>query len=216
MSTHSFYPAHHITTGEGGAVMTDDPKLYKILCSLRDWGRACWCKPGQDNTCGKRFDGEYDHKYTYDRIGYNLKMTEMQAAIGCAQMEQLPGFIERRVSNFEYLWNGLQERGAERWFTLPPRRQTSPFAFWLLCKPGIKRNDLCRYLDGQGVGNRPIMGGNLLRQPAFKGLGNPEDYPNADYVHFNGFYIGCWPGLTYEHLDYSISKICEYCESRQF
>jgi CDP-6-deoxy-D-xylo-4-hexulose-3-dehydrase len=175
MTTHSFYPAHHITTGEGGAVMTDDPKVYKILCSLRDWGRACWCKPGCDNTCGKRFNGDYDHKYTYDRIGYNLKMTEMQASIGCAQMEQLPGFIERRVSNFEYLWSNLEERGMSKYFMLPPRAQTSPFAFWLLCKPPVKRNELCKWLDSQGVGNRPIMGGNLLRQPAFQHLGNHED-----------------------------------------
>lgn len=205
MSTYSFYPAHHITTGEGGMVMTDSPKLKKILESYRDWGRDCWCEPGEDNTCGIRYKGDYDHKYTYSRIGYNLKASDLQAAVGVAQLDRLQDFIARRRSNWEYLRAGLAELPIEI-VEAAPDSNPSWFGFAFLTH---ERNRLARYLDSKEIGNRPIMAGNILRQPAYKNIehrviGNLD---GANKIHEQGLWIGCFPGLNTGHLDYVIEKM---------
>jgi CDP-4-dehydro-6-deoxyglucose reductase, E1 len=207
LATTSFYPAHHITMGEGGAVLTSDPLLKKIVESFRDWGRDCWCEPGCDNTCRKRFDwqlGElpqgYDHKYTYSHIGYNLKATDMQAAVGVSQLEKLPGFIEKRKANFESLREGLKPLehvlvlpeaalGAEpSWFGFPITvREDSP----------ITRNEIVQALEAARIGTRLLFGGNLLRQPAYQGIPCRVvgTLAQADRVMERTFWIGVWPGL---------------------
>jgi CDP-6-deoxy-D-xylo-4-hexulose-3-dehydrase len=208
MSTASFYPAHHITMGEGGAVMTDSPKLKKILESYRDWGRDCWCAPGEDNVCGKRYDGEYDHKYTYSRIGYNLKATDLQAAVGVAQLDRLQVFCEKRRDNWQYLRAGLDGLPIE--FVEPtPNSDPSWFGFAFLTS---ERNKLARYLDGKGIGNRPVMAGNLLRQPAYKHIehrviGNLD---GANKIHEQGLWVGVFPGITPDMRDYQIETIRAY------
>ena len=208
MATYSFYPAHHMTMGEGGAVTTDSPKLKKILESLRDWGRECWCAPGEDNTCGTRFENDYDHKYTYSRIGYNLKLSDLQAASGVAQLDKLSLFIQKRKENWKYLRSGLDGLPIE---IIEPAPNSDPswFGFAFLCPT---RNNLARFLDGQGIGNRPIMAGNILRQPAYRNLehhviGNLD---GANRIHECGLWVGCFPGLSTEQLDYTIDKFHEY------
>src|SRR5579863_5002653 len=213
IATLSFYPAHHITTGEGGAVLTDKPALQVLIESFRDWGRDCWCEPGKDNTCGKRFDWQmgslpcgYDHKYTYSHIGYNLKATDMQAALGASQIAKLPHFIERRKENFRHLFKALQPLqdslvlpeatpGSDpSWFGFPIGvREAAPF----------RRQDLVRELEAKKVGTRLLFGGNLLRQPAyedceFRVVG---DLKNTEFIMKNVFWIGVYPGLTTEMLD---------------
>jgi len=209
-STYSFYPAHHITTGEGGAVLTDNPRLAKITASYRDWGRACWCETGKDNTCGKRFEGKYDHKYTYDHIGYNLKATDLQAAIGLSQLDKLDSFIEKRYRNWAYLLDRLKELPIQ----LPiPTWGSQPS--WFGFAFGVeKRNELARYLDAHGVGNRPLFAGNIMRQPAYKDVEYRVvgDLHNSNYAMDHVLWIGCWPGLTREQLDYSIEVIHEFFE----
>lgn len=206
MATTSFYPAHHITTGEGGAVLTDDPQLNKIIRSYRDWGRDCWCCPGEDDTCGKRYAGDYDHKYTYSRIGWNLKASDFQAAVGVAQLEKADKFKTARQFNWRYL--------RERCDDLPIQivempAGAVPFGFAFLTD---RRNELARYLDGHGVGNRPIMGGNLTRQPAYKGI----DYrvigslDGADEIHRRGIWLGCYPGIDTDMMDYTAGKLHEF------
>lgn len=208
MATASFYPAHHITTGEGGMVMTDSPRLKKIIESYRDWGRDCWCEPGEDNTCGTRFQGDYDHKYTYSRIGYNLKASDFQAAVGVAQLTRLDDFHKRRRDNHEYLRIGLAGLPIH---IVEATEGSNPswFGFAFLTE---RRNELARYLDKHQIGNRPIMGGNLLRQPAYKNIehrviGNLD---GANKIHECGIWIGCFPGLSRDQLDYSIEKIREF------
>jgi CDP-6-deoxy-D-xylo-4-hexulose-3-dehydrase len=206
ISTLSFYPAHQITTGEGGAVLTGDPKLAKVVASFRDWGRDCWCEPGKDNTCGKRFDGDYDHKYTYSRIGYNLKSTDLQASIGITQLAKLDGFVQKRRENWQYLRNRLNDlplifstaTGEPSWFG---------FAFG-----SEDRNELARYLDGHRIGNRPLFAGNITRQPAYKDVEYRVvgDLVNSDYVMDHILWVGCWPGLTKEMLDYIIQVIRDF------
>lgn len=205
MSTYSFYPAHHITTGEGGMVMMDSPKLKKILESYRDWGRDCWCEPGCDNTCGTRYKGDYDHKYTYSRIGYNLKASDFQAAVGVAQLDRLQNFITRRRKNWEYLRSGLAELPIEI-VEATPNSNPSWFGFAFLTP---ERNNLARYLDKHEIGNRPIMAGNILRQPAYKDIqceviGNLD---GANKIHEQGLWIGCYPGINFEMLDYVIETM---------
>ena len=215
LATFSFYPAHQISTEEGGMIVTSNPLLAKLVRSFRDWGRDCWCEPGHDNTCGRRFDGEYDHKYTYSHIGYNLKGTNMQAALGCAQMERLEGFLTLRRHNYYHLGTQLfQYRKLQDYFVEPPMKPPFTFGFPLLCKPPVRRNHLCRFLDSWGVGNRPIFGGNMLLQPAYKNIQYRlhDNLFNTDNIHDNAFWIGCWPGLSIEKLDYAASKIAEYCE----
>ncbi len=214
LATVSFYPAHHITMGEGGAVLTSNPRLKKIVESLRDWGRDCWCEPGHDNTCGKRFDwslGElpagYDHKYTYSHIGYNLKATDMQAAVGLSQLKKLPSFIEARNRNFAYLLERL--RPLERWLQLPewlPKAEPSWFGFPITLRPEapLDRRALVQGLEARHIGTRLLFGGNLLRQPAYKNIphrvvGNLE---GADAVMNRTFWVGVYPGLGKNHLDF--------------
>ena len=214
IATVSFYPAHHITMGEGGAVLTDKPALQVLIDSFRDWGRDCWCEPGVDNTCGKRFDWQlgtlpcgYDHKYTYSHVGYNLKATDMQAALGVSQMEKLPQFIERRKENFNYLKNALQP--LEEFLMLPVAGHNSDpswFGFPIGVKPEapFTRDQLTRALESGKIGTRLVFAGNLLRQPAYVGYEHRVvgELTNTDFVMNNVFWIGVYPGLTFPMLDY--------------
>jgi len=223
LSTFSFYPAHHMTMGEGGAVTTDDPLLKRIVESFRDWGRDCWCPPGRDDTCGQRFDwkfGElpagYDHKYIYRHIGYNLKTTDFSAALGLAQLPKLEGFIDRRRRNFERLRAGLKPC-ADR-LQLPgaaPGAEPAWFGFPLLVKEeaGFTRPEILKFLEARGIGTRLLFGGNLLRQPAYAETSRrlPGPLTNTDLVMDRAFWIGLWPGLTDEMLDYMINTITEFC-----
>lgn len=205
MSTASFYPAHHITMGEGGAVLTDSPRLKKIIESYRDWGRDCWCAPGCDNTCGKRFEYEPEHKYNYSRIGYNLKASDFQAAAGVAQLDRLPGFIERRKENWQYLHDALQDLPIEV-VEATPGSNPSWFGFAFLTN---RRKELAPYLDSNGVGCRPIMGGNLTRQPAYKGVEYEVigSLSGADRIHTEGIWVGVFPGITNDMRDYQVEVI---------
>jgi CDP-6-deoxy-D-xylo-4-hexulose-3-dehydrase len=221
ISTASFYPAHHITTGEGGAVMTQKPALTKLIESFRDWGRDCWCAPGKDNTCGKRFEWElgelpcgYDHKYIYSHIGYNLKLSDMQAAVGVSQLKKLPGFIGARRENFKRLYEGLSS--LQEFFSLPkatPGSDPSWFGFPIAVKPegGLKRDQVIRALDQRKIGTRLLFAGNLLRQPAYLNAKHRKigDLPNTDYVMNNVFWIGVYPGLTEEMIDFIIQSLHE-------
>jgi CDP-6-deoxy-D-xylo-4-hexulose-3-dehydrase len=219
IATVSFYPAHHITMGEGGAVLTDKPNLRVLIESFRDWGRDCWCPPGNDNTCGKRFDWQlgslprgYDHKYTYSHIGYNLKATDMQAALGTSQIEKLPHFIDRRKENFQWLLSALKP--VEDYLLLPeatPGSDPSWFGFPIGVRQNthFTRENLIRALDAKKIGTRLLFGGNLLRQPAYQDcayrvVGN---LPNTDFVMNNVFWLGVYPGLTKPMLEYVADAI---------
>jgi len=215
----SFYPAHHITMGEGGAVICNDGKLKVIAESFRDWGRDCWCEPGDQDTCGKRFDqqfGElpqgYDHKYTYSEIGYNLKITDMQAAVGVAQLEKLDGFIEARNLNFERLYEGLKE--LEEVMILPqatPNSEPSWFGFPIAIRPeaAVTRNEVVRALEGRGIATRLLFGGNLMRQPAYRDVEHRVvgEMTNSDFVMENVFWIGVYPGLQEEQIDFMLEVL---------
>lgn len=219
LSTFSFYPAHHITTGEGGAVLIKKVALKTIVESFRDWGRDCWCAPGCDNTCLKRYEwtlGElpagYDHKYTYSHLGYNLKSGDIQAAIGLAQLDRLDDFVELRRRNWNYLRAGLQD--LEEFLLLPVATENSDpswFGFALTVKAGgpKTRNEIVRELNEMKIATRLLFGGNLLRQPAF--MGTPRrvlgDLTNTDIVMNDTFWIGVWPGLSIPMLDYIIENI---------
>jgi len=208
MSTVSFYPAHHITTGEGGMVLTDDPRLKKIAESYMGWGKDCWCEPGQDNLCGCRFAGDYDHKYTFSRIGYNLKASDFQAAVGCAQLLKLEGFIQKRRENHAYLADALKDLRIEI-VQATPGCNPSWFGFAFLTP---ERNKLAKYLDDNGVGCRPIMGGNLLRQPAYKNIKYRVvgDLKSANKIHEQGLWIGVFPGITPDMRDYQVEAMRRY------
>jgi len=222
ISTCSFYPAHHITMGEGGAVMTSDFELKKIIISFRDWGRDCWCEPGHDNTCGKRFSwqlGElpfgYDHKYTYSHIGYNLKITDMQAAIGVEQLKKLPQFIVVRKHNFNFLYNRLKKY--KKYFILPkPEKNSEPswFGLPILVKESapFTRAEIVRYLEENKIATRMLFGGNLTKQPAYKDVkyGVYGSLKNTDLVMSSLFWVGVYPRLTNEKLDYVIKIIDKF------
>jgi CDP-6-deoxy-D-xylo-4-hexulose-3-dehydrase len=219
LGTVSFYPAHHITMGEGGAVFTDRPKLKVIVESFRDWGRDCWCAPGKADTCGKRFGwqlGElphgYDHKYIYSHLGYNLKATDMQAAVGVSQLKKLPAFIAARKRNWRRLRQGLEP--LEEFLILPEAcagADPSWFGCALTVRPGapLRRSDLIAGLDARKIGTRLLFGGNLLRQPAFRSIPHRVAGPltQTDVVMGNTFWIGVYPGLTDEMIDYVIESI---------
>lgn len=222
LSTFSFYPPHHITMGEGGAVATDDLQLRRIVDSFRDWGRDCWCESGKDNTCGKRFAWKlgtlprgYDHKYIYSHIGYNLKPLDIQAAIGLEQMKKLPDFVTARRRNFDYLRAGLCE--FERYIQLPePQHHSEPswFGFLILRRPNtpFTRAELVSHLESRKIQTRMLFSGNLLRHPAYRGIkyrvvGNLK---NTDRLMRDAFFIGVYPGLTKEMLDYVISAFAEF------
>jgi CDP-6-deoxy-D-xylo-4-hexulose-3-dehydrase len=222
IATISFYPAHHITMGEGGAVLTNKPSLQVLIDSFRDWGRDCWCAPGKDNTCGKRFDWQlgdlpcgYDHKYTYSHIGYNLKATDMQAALGASQIAKLPEFIARRKENFRYLRAALQP--FEEYLVLPeatPGSDPSWFGFLIGVKEAapFKRDELTGALEARKIGTRLLFGGNLIRQPAYQGAQYRVigDLSNTDFVMNNVFWIGVYPGLTRPMLDFVVETIVEF------
>ena len=219
IGTLSFYPAHHITMGEGGAVFTGKPRLKRVIESMRDWGRDCWCAPGQDNTCGKRFNRKlgdlpmgYDHKYTYSHCGYNLKITDMQAAVGLTQLDRVDEFIAARRRNFGVLTGLFRE--LEDVFILPeptPNSDPSWFGFVLTIRPGapFTRDALVRHLDAAKIGTRLLFGGNLIRQPYMRGRDYRVvgDLTGADLVTENTFWIGLYPGLTDDHLAYMAETI---------
>jgi len=227
LATVSFYPAHHLTMGEGGCVLTDDGRLKRLVESLRDWGRACWCEPGKDNTCGKRFAWAwdelpcgYDHKYTYAHLGYNLKATDLQAAVGLAQLEKLPAFIEARRQNFARLRQGLAN--LEEFFILPeptPGAEPSWFGFPLAVRPGapFSRDDAVRFLEGRRIGTRLLFAGNLLRQPAYRGVVHRVvgSLQNTDFVMRQVFWIGVYPGLSEAALAYTIESLHELVRMRR-
>ncbi len=214
IATASFFPAHHLTMGEGGAVMTSNPIYKKLIESFRDWGRDCWCPPGKDNSCNKRFGWKlgglpygYDHKYTYSNIGYNLKVTDMQAAIGVAQLKKLPGFIKKRKENFAYLMKSMKKH--EDCFILPEKHakaDPSPFGFTLTVREDapFKKNDIVAYLESRGIATRTVFAGNLVRQPAYIGkrFEVVGELKNSDIVMNDTFWVGVYPGLTNEMLEY--------------
>ncbi|MEE3419175.1 MAG: lipopolysaccharide biosynthesis protein RfbH [Methanosphaera sp.] len=222
IGTSSFYPPHHMTTGEGGAVYTDNPLLHRIVRSLRDWGRDCQCQSGQDNLCGNRFTkkyGElplgYDHKYVYSHFGYNLKATDMQAAIGCAQIEKFPLFVEKRKENFKYLYDGLKDLSDK--LILPQKVENSDpswFGFMITVKEGVNRNKIVQFLEEHGVQTRMLFAGNIIKHPCFDEI--RDDYSkykvigtleNTNRIMNDTFWIGLYPGMTNVKLDYMIKCI---------
>jgi CDP-4-dehydro-6-deoxyglucose reductase, E1 len=222
LSTLSFYPAHHITTGEGGAVLAKSIALKPIVESFRDWGRDCWCKSGCDNTCAKRFGwklGElpegYDHKYIYSHLGYNLKSGDIQAAIGLAQLERLPHFIQKRKANWQFLLDGLTD--LKDFLILPEKTKNSDpswFGFAITVRPNSpkSRSEIVRFLDSQNIGTRQLFGGNLLKQPGFHGTPRRVvgDLRNTDVVMNDSFWIGVWPGLNEEMLTFVIDSLKKF------
>lgn len=219
VATFSFYPAHHITMGEGGCVVTRRSRIRRAVEAFRDWGRDCWCAPGKDNTCKKRFDWQlgtlpahYDHKYIYSHIGFNLKLTDMQAAIGVSQLRKLPGFVEARKRNWRRLREGLESM--QDWFILPeatPRSDPSWFGFLLTVRPGapFQRNEIVRALEEAKIGTRLMFAGNLLRQPAYRDVRHRVvgDLANTDLIMNSAFWVGVYPGLSDEMIDYVIETI---------
>lgn len=224
LATASFYPAHHMTMGEGGAVLMNDTRLKKLVESFRDWGRDCWCAPGVDNTCNKRYGWQlgtlpfgYDHKYTYSHVGYNLKMTDMQAAVGVAQLEKLPEFVQKRKDNYKFLMEQLQD--VQDVLVLPkaaPNSDPSWFGFPIFVKEDapFTRNELVQYLEENLIGTRLLFGGNLLRQPLYQGLNYRVvgDLSNADKIMNCVFWIGVFPRLTEEMLTYVANTIKTFCK----
>lgn len=227
IGTSSFYPPHHLTMGEGGAVYTDDPLLHRLILSYRDWGRDCICPSGHDGVCGHRFDrqfGElplgYDHKYTYSHFGYNLKATDMQAAIGVEQLKKFPEFIEKRKKNWEYFRNQLVEKGLERYLVLPEAAENSSpswFGFLLTVKDGVgkERNEVTAYLEAHNIQTRLLFSGNLIKHPCFDEYRGTDAYrvagslENTDKVMERSFWVGVYPGMTDEKMDYMVKCLAE-------
>ncbi len=222
----SFYPPHHMTMGEGGAVYTDNPLLNKIIRSMRDWGRDCVCPSGRDNLCGHRFDNQYgelplgyDHKYVYSHFGYNLKATDLQASIGCAQLDKFEGFVERRKHNFSLLRNLLEAGGAEKKLILPVKQDDSDpswFGFIMTCKAGTDRKQVVDYIEKHGVQTRMLFAGNLTKHPCFdemrdsgKGYRVVGSLDNTDSIMNNSFWVGVYPGMTDEKIGYIAKTILE-------
>lgn len=228
IGTSSFYPPHHMTMGEGGATYTNDPLLKKIMLSMRDWGRDCWCESGVDNTCGKRFNQQhgtlpfgYDHKYVYSHFGYNLKATDLQASIGLAQLEKLPAFITRRRDNFAQLRESLAD--LEEFFLLPkaaPDSSPSWFGFMLVLRDNVPftRNQIVEFLESRNIQTRNLFGGNLTRHPIFESLTEGTDYriagplTHTDKIMNDGFWLGLYPGMNREALDYMAETIHDFIE----
>ena len=227
LGTLSFYPAHHITMGEGGAVLINNRRLSPIVLSFRDWGRDCFCDTGKDNTCGKRFDWKkgdlpygFDHKYIYSHIGFNLKVTDMQAAIGLGQLDSINSFINKRIENHNYL--SILFKDLEEYFILPKATQNSEpswFGFLLTIRPNvnIKRHDLLRFLEDKKIGTRLLFAGNITKQPAYKGLEYKVigDLKNTDLIMNNSFWLGVWPGLSKDNLRYMFDSVKEFIDSNK-
>ncbi len=228
LATLSFYPAHHITTGEGGAVLIPDPKFKRVVESFRDWGRDCWCAPGKDNTCGKRFEWElgemppgYDHKYIYSHIGYNLKATDIQAALGCSQLAKLDRFTELRRRNHAMLKQAFVERGFGEVFMLPeptPRSNPSWFGFVLTIREGsgLRRHQVTQYLEERKIGTRLVFAGDITNQPAYKDVSCrvAGTLTNTARVMNDSFWIGVWPGLGPQHIDYVVDTFTAVLKQR--
>src|SRR3989344_2773836 len=222
ISTYSFYPAHYITTGEGGALVTNSSVLHKLIASFRDWGRHCWCETGCDDTCGKRFDWQigtlphgYDHKFIYSHRGYNLKMTDMQAAIGVAQLKKLPGFIEKRRENWNYFYEHLKKY--ENLFILPkPTENSHPswlgFSLTVRENATFSRNDITKYLNDHQIGTRLLFSGNITRHPSFDDVNYRihENLNNTDYIMNNLFWFGVYPGISSEMREYIVHTLEEF------
>jgi CDP-6-deoxy-D-xylo-4-hexulose-3-dehydrase len=223
LATVSFYPAHHITMGEGGCVLAQRGTMRKLVESFRDWGRDCWCLTGKDNTCGKRFEWDlgdlphgYDHKYIYSHVGYNLKLTDMQAAVGVAQLAKLPGFIEARKRNFQRLYDGVKDLDC---FVLPeptPGSDPSWFGFALTVRPDAPfgRHQLVKFLESRRIATRQLFGGNLVRQPAYRQVPHrvSGDLTNTDVVATRTFWLGVYPGLTDAMLDFVVESLHDFVE----
>ena len=232
IGTSSFYPPHHMTMGEGGAVYTDDPLLNKIIRSMRDWGRDCVCPSGRDNLCGHRFDGQYgelpfgyDHKYVYSHFGYNLKATDMQAAIGCAQIRKFPGFVEKRKQNFAHLTEGIKSEAAKRGFDIEDKlilpvasahSDPSWFGFMMTCRDGVDRRSTAGKIETAGVQTRALFAGNLTKHPCFDemraqktGFRVVRGLANTDLIMERSFWVGVYPGMTDEMLAYMCTVIAE-------
>ncbi|MDO4304543.1 MAG: lipopolysaccharide biosynthesis protein RfbH [Bacillota bacterium] len=224
IGTSSFYPPHHMTMGEGGAVYTNNPLLNKIIRSFRDWGRDCVCPSGRDNLCGHRFDGQYgelpvgyDHKYVYSHFGYNLKATDMQAAIGCAQLEKFPEFVNRRRENFKYLQEQCFQKGLDQYFIIPEACQNSNpswFGFMLTCRENVKRSKVVSALEGNNIQTRMLFAGNLMKHPCFDEMRKGKDgyrvigdLHNTDRTMCDTFWIGVYPGMTDGMLEEMIRQI---------
>ena len=227
IGTSSFYPPHHMTMGEGGAVYTNNPLLNRIIRSFRDWGRDCVCPSGKDNLCGHRFDRQYgelplgyDHKYVYSHFGYNLQATDMQAAVGCAQLAKFPGFVERRIHNFNRLKEALS--GMEDKLILPeacPNAKPSWFGFLITCKEGVSRNQVVQYVESKGVQTRMLFAGNIIKHPCFDRLREEQtgyrvagDLTNTDRIMNDTFWVGVYPGMTDAMIDYMSKTIREACQ----
>lgn len=225
IATSSFYPPHHMTMGEGGCVYTDNPLLHRLILSFRDWGRDCICPSGHDNFCGHRYDGTYgqlpqgyDHKYVYSHFGYNLKVTDMQAAVGCAQLEKFPSFIERRRHNWERLYKAL-ECVSDKLLLPEPAQNSIPswFGFLISVKPesGLKRNDVTKYIEEHNVQTRLLFSGNIVKQPCFDTMRDTGEYRVSgslevtEYIMNNSFWVGVYPGMTDEMVDYMAQTIIE-------
>ena len=226
IGTSSFYPPHHMTMGEGGATYTDNPLLQKIMLSMRDWGRDCWCESGVDNTCGSRFSKKfgdlpkgYDHKYVYSHFGFNLKVSDMQAAVGVAQLEKFPKFVEKRKENHKRLLNGLQ--GLEEYISIQkatPNSNPSWFGFLITVNDDMKftRNDISMFLEDNKIQTRNLFAGNILKHPLFDNMIENKDYrtignlQNTDKIMNNSFWIGLYPGMGDDAIDYMIKKIREF------
>lgn len=226
IGTSSFYPPHHMTMGEGGAVYTDNPILKKIALSIRDWGRDCWCESGVDNTCGCRFTKQfgslplgYDHKYVYSHFGYNLKATDLQAAIGCAQLEKFPSFVEARKRNFARLYEGLKDVPQLRFFEKYEESDPSWFGFLTTVQPdaGFTRNDLAKHLEAANIQTRNLFAGNIIRHPCFETMREGINYrvagslANTDAIMNSSLWIGLYPGMGDAKIDYMIDVIRKFC-----
>lgn len=225
IGTSSFYPPHHMTMGEGGCVYTNDAKLHRLILSYRDWGRDCICPSGQDNFCGHRYDGQYgelpqgyDHKYVYSHFGYNLKVTDLQAAVGVEQLKKFPSFIERRQHNWKRLYKALE--GIQNKIILPePAENSEPswFGFLISVKPGIgvSRNDITKYIEERNIQTRLLFSGNLIKHPCFDQMRGTGDYrvvgglENTEYIMNNTFWVGVYPGMTDEMIDYMAKVIMD-------
>jgi len=217
LATLSFFPAHQITTGEGGGVVVNNARLARAARSVRDWGRDCWCAPGESNSCGKRFGWQlgqlpagYDHKFTYSNIGYNFKPTDMQAAVGVAQFDRIDDFVARRRNNFDRLYAGLAKY--QDYLELPVRDQRSNpswFGFCLTVKPGIERHDLVHWLERGNIETRELFGGNILRQPGYAGIRHriSGDLTQSDRIMRDSFFVGVYPGLSEEMIDFIVERV---------